>query len=40
VRDQALNSGLQASYKAAQDILDEEERVGNYVPGDTSEEED
>ena len=40
VRDQALHSGLEASYKAAQDILDEEARLGNYQPGDTSEEED
>jgi large subunit ribosomal protein L4e len=40
VRDQALNAGQQAAYKAAQDILDEEERLGNYVPGETSEEED
>jgi large subunit ribosomal protein L4e len=40
LRDQALNNGLKASYKAAQDILDEEERLGNYAPGDTSEEED
>merc|ERR1712110_307462 len=39
VRDQALHSGLEASYKAAQDILDEEQRLGNYQP-DTSEEED
>merc|ERR1719183_2719737 len=37
VRDQALTKGQEAAYKSAQDILDEEERLGNYVPGDTSE---
>jgi len=40
VTSQALHSGLEASYRAAQDILDEEQRLGNYQPGDTSEEED
>jgi hypothetical protein len=39
-RHQPLNTGRHASYKAAQDIHDEEERLGNYQPGDTSEEED
>jgi large subunit ribosomal protein L4e len=34
-----LQEGLKASFRAAQDILDEEERQGNYVPGETSEEE-
>jgi large subunit ribosomal protein L4e len=40
VRDQGLQSGLEQSYRDAQAILDEEERLGNYQPGDTSEEED
>jgi large subunit ribosomal protein L4e len=35
-----LQTGLQASFKAAQDLIDEEERQGNYVPGETSEEDD
>jgi large subunit ribosomal protein L4e len=39
-RYQGLQSDLQAAYQAAQDILDEETRAGNYQPGDTSEEED
>jgi large subunit ribosomal protein L4e len=36
----ALQEGLKASFKAAQDLIDEEERQGNYVPGETSEEDD
>ena len=39
-RFNALNAGLDASFKHAEDIIAEEERQGNYVPGDTSEEED
>ena len=39
-RYHALQSGLDASFKHAEDIIAEEERQGNYVPGDTSEEED
>jgi large subunit ribosomal protein L4e len=34
-----LQDGLEAAFKTAQDILDEEERQGNYVPGETSSEE-
>merc|ERR1712167_523449 len=33
----ALQDGLKASFQKAQDILDEEQRAGNYVPGDTEE---
>ena len=36
----ALQEGLKASFKAAEDLIAEEERQGNYVPGDTDEEED
>ena len=35
-----LQQDLKDSFKAAQDILDEEERQGNYMPGDTDEEEE
>jgi large subunit ribosomal protein L4e len=35
-----LQDGLKASFKAAEDILAEEERRGNYVPGETSEEDE
>jgi large subunit ribosomal protein L4e len=35
-----LQDGLKQSFKAADDLLAEEERAGNYVPGDTSEEEE
>jgi len=35
-----LQEGLKASFKAAEDLIAEEERQGNYVPGDTSEEDD
>jgi len=35
-----LQGELEASYVAAQDLLDAEEKAGNYVPGDTSEEEE
>jgi len=36
----ALQDGLTASFKAAEDLIAEEERQGNYVPGETDEEED
>jgi len=39
-RYQGLQQGLKDSFKAADDIIAEEERQGNYVPGDTTEEED
>jgi hypothetical protein len=35
-----LQSGLKDSFKAAEDLIAEEERQGNYVPGETSSEED
>jgi large subunit ribosomal protein L4e len=35
-----LQDGLKASFKAAEDLIAEEERQGNYVPGETSEEDD
>jgi len=34
-----LQGELQAAFKKADDIIAEEEKAGNYVPGDTSEEE-
>jgi len=34
-----LQGGLAASFKAAEDVIAEEEKQGNYVPGDTDEEE-
>jgi uncharacterized protein YdaU (DUF1376 family) len=37
---QRLQGELEASYAAAQNVLDEEEKAGNYVPGDTSEEDE
>jgi len=36
---QELQDGLKASFKAADDLIAEEERQGNYVPGETDEEE-
>lgn len=36
----ALQDGLKASFKHAEDVIAEEERAGNYVPGETDEEED
>ena len=36
----SLDAGLKASFKDAEDMLEEEERRGNYVPGDTEEEDD
>jgi len=35
-----LQDGLKKSFKDAEDIIAEEERQGNYVPGDTEEEDD
>ena len=35
-----LQDGLKASFKAAEDLIDEEERQGNYVPGESEEESD
>uniref|UniRef100_A0A7S3CHR3 Large ribosomal subunit protein uL4 C-terminal domain-containing protein n=1 Tax=Strombidium rassoulzadegani TaxID=1082188 RepID=A0A7S3CHR3_9SPIT len=35
----ALQDGLKASFKAAEDLIEEEDRQGNYVPGETEEEE-
>jgi large subunit ribosomal protein L4e len=35
-----LQDGLKASFKAADDQLAEEAKAGNYVPGDTSDEEE
>ena len=39
-RDQTLDKNLEDAYKAAEDFLEEEERAGNYAPGDTDEDED
>lgn len=33
-------AGLEKSYKDAEDLIAEEERQGNYQPGDTDEEDD
>jgi large subunit ribosomal protein L4e len=35
-----LQNDLNAAYKSAEDLIAEEERAGNYQPGDTSEEDD
>jgi len=35
----ALQAGLKASYKAAEDLIAEEEKQGNYVPGDSEDDE-
>lgn len=35
-----LQTGLKASFKAAEDKLEEEARAGNYVPGDSEEEDE
>jgi hypothetical protein len=35
-----LQEGLKASFKAAEDLIAEDERKGNYVPGDSSDEEE
>jgi large subunit ribosomal protein L4e len=37
---QALQDGLKASFKTAEDLIAEEERAGNYVPGETDEEDE
>ena len=39
-RYQALQQGLTESFAAAQNLLEEEARQGNYVPGDTTSEEE
>jgi len=39
-RDQGLQTGLVDAYQAADDLLAEEARQGNYMPGDTEEEEE
>ena len=36
----SLQSDLKASFKHAEDVIEEEERAGNYVPGETDEEEE
>jgi large subunit ribosomal protein L4e len=36
----SLQDGLKASFKAAEDLIEEEDRQGNYVPGETSSEDD
>merc|ERR1712224_732045 len=36
----ALQAGLRESYQKAEDLIAEEEKQGNYVPGDTSEEDE
>jgi len=36
----SLQDGLKKSFKDAEDLIAEEERAGNYMPGDTDEEED
>ena len=35
-----LQDKLKASYQAAQDLLDAEDKAGNYVPGETSEDDE
>ena len=37
---QALQAGLVKSFQDAEDLIAEEERAGNYVPGETDEEDD
>jgi len=39
-RYQGLQQGLKDAFQAADDIIAEEERQGNYVPGDTSEDDE
>jgi len=36
----ALQSGLTASFRHAEEVIEEEDRQGNYVPGETESEED
>jgi len=38
--DQERHAGLVKSFKDAEDFIAEEERQGNYMPGDTEEEDD
>jgi large subunit ribosomal protein L4e len=40
VRDQGLAAGLEQSFKDADAVLAEEQRLGAYVPGDSEEEEE
>lgn len=35
-----LQGDLESAYRSAQDLLDEEEKAGNYQPGDTDEDEE
>jgi len=37
---ESLQNDLKASYKAAEDLIAEDEKAGNYAPGETSEEDD
>lgn len=37
---QGLQQGLKDSFKNAEDVIAEEEKAGNYMPGDTDEEDD
>jgi large subunit ribosomal protein L4e len=39
-RFNGLGTDLKKAYQDAEDLIEEEERAGNYVPGDTTEEED
>lgn len=39
-RYQKLQTGLKESYKAAEDKIEQEDKEGNYVPGDTDEEDE
>jgi large subunit ribosomal protein L4e len=36
----ARNDGLKAAYKEAEDLIEEDERMGNYAPGDTESEDE
>jgi len=40
VRAQDLNKGCDAAYKVAEDLIEAEDIAGNYMPGDTSEEDE
>jgi len=37
---QKLQGELKQAYKDAEDLIEEEEKAGNYMPGDTSSEEE
>jgi phage I-like protein len=39
-RFNGLEQGLKDSFKHAEDIIEEEDRQGNYVPGETSEDDE